>query len=292
MILIAGPTAVGKTDLAIRLAEHFSTEIISADARQVYREMVIGTAQPTTEQLSRVRHHFVASRSIQDEYNAADFGDDALKTAEALFRSHDYVVVCGGSGLYIKAMLEGFDEMPEIEPGIREGIVSNYESKGLTWLQDEVKKRDPEYFTVVDQKNPHRLTRALELFLSTGKKMSELRKNSRRELPFKVSKIGLTLPTEVLYARINQRVDEMMLAGLVDEVRQLLPFKHLNALNTVGYTELFGYLEGQYDLEEAVRLLKQNTRHYAKRQMTWFRKDKEINWIQPDQWNELLNLVK
>jgi tRNA dimethylallyltransferase len=291
LIVIAGPTAVGKTDVAIRLAQHLHTEIVSADARQVYQELGIGVAKPAPDQLTQVKHHFISSHSISDNYNAADYGEEALSVIKKLFETHDYVILCGGSGLYIKAILEGFDDVPEVDKSVRNSITEEYNQKGLTWLQDQVKKYDPEYFSVVDQKNPHRLIRSLEISMSTGTKMSDWRKQSKREHDFEVVKIGLTLPPEELYSRIDRRMDSMISEGLFEEAEQLYPNRHLQALQTVGYREIFAFMDHAYDRDEATRLLKRNTRHYAKRQMTWFRKDAEIKWVRPNQWDEIVNLA-
>lgn len=292
LIVIVGPTAVGKTDLSIKLAERLQTEIISADARQVYKEMMIGTARPTEEQLSRVPHHFIASHSVHESYDAATFGEEALGVIRELFSKHDRVVMCGGSGLYVKAVLEGFDDAPEIPEGVREKIIALYKENGLSWLQDRVREQDPEYFQIVDQKNPHRLMRALEIVTATGRKMHEWRRNSKRQLDFEVVKIGLTLPAEVLYDRIDRRMDQMIAEGLFQEAESLYELRTLQALQTVGYREIFDFLNGAYDREEAIRLLKRNTRHYAKRQMTWFKKGQEIKWFEPNQWNEIVNVVE
>lgn len=291
LIVIAGPTAVGKTDLAIRLAQHLHTEIISADARQLYKELGIGVAKPSNDQLRLVPHHFISSHSIHDQYNAADYGEDALVVIKKLFETHDQVILCGGSGLYIKALLEGFDDAPEIDKNIREAIVAEFNEKGLAWLQGEVKEHDPEYFEIVDQKNPHRLIRSLEITRATGKKMSDWRKQSKRELDFNVVKIGITLPITILYDRIDKRMDQMIADGLFDEAKELYKFKDLQALQTVGYREIFAFMDHAYDRNEAIRLLKRNTRHYAKRQLTWFRKDPGFIWLRPDQWNEIVNVV-
>ncbi len=291
LILIAGPTAVGKTDLALRLAQKLGTEIVSADARQVYREMVIGTAPPSKLQLDTVRHHFIGSHSIHHPLNAAQYGDLALAVIRELFLTHNYVVMTGGSGLYIKAVLEGFDDMPPVKAGIREGLLEKYAQRGLDWLQQELKSADPTYYEVVDIRNPHRLIRALEVIISTGTPFSQWRKKSTRALDFGVVKIGLTLPMEELYARIDQRMDNMIEMGLFEEAKSLYPHRALQALQTVGYREIFDFFEGKYDRDEAVRLLKRNSRHYAKRQMTWFRRDTAFIWKQPDDWDEIVNLV-
>ena len=298
LIVIAGPTAVGKTGIAIQLAQHLQTEIVSADARQVYKELEIGTAKPTADQLASVPHHFISSHSIHQDYNAAAYGEEALATIRKLFETHDRVILCGGSGLYIKAVLEGFDEAPEVDKKVRAGIVEEFTEKGLAWLQEEVKKHDPDYYEGVDQKNPHRLMRSLELARATGTRMSDWRKQSKRELDFDVIKIGLVLPMDELNVRIDSRMDQMIAEGLFEEAERLYVHKDLQALQTVGYREIFAYMDHSYDRDEAIRLLKRNTRHYAKRQMTWFRRDLEFTWLRPplgvgsaDQWNEIINLA-
>jgi tRNA dimethylallyltransferase len=283
LIVLVGPTAVGKTAAAITLAEQWNTEIISADSRQIYREMEIGTAKPTAEELSRIRHHFVNFKSIEENYNAGQFGRDAMELINQLFEERDVLILCGGSGLYIKALLEGFDEMPEIHEDLRKEIIEKYTQKGLAWLKGEVEKIDPDYFALVDVRNPQRLMRALELNLSSGQPMHILRKKKKIELPFQVTKIGLELPREELYQRIDLRMDQMIERGLFEEATRFYPQRHLNALQTVGYQEIFGHLEKKYDREEAIRLLKRNSRHYAKRQMTWFKKDQEIRWMRPEE---------
>jgi tRNA dimethylallyltransferase len=292
LIVIAGPTAVGKTDIAIRLAQHFNTEVVSADARQVYKELGVGVAKPDARQLALVPHHFISSHSIHGNLNAASYGGEALSVIGKLFRQHDYVILCGGSGLYIKAVLEGFDDVPEIDKSVRDSVINDYNQKGLSWLQDEVKQRDPEYFAIVDQKNSHRLIRALEVSIGTGMKMSDMRKKSKRELDFHVVKIGITLPLPELYDRIDRRMDEMIAGGLFEEAKELYQYRELQALQTVGYREVFAFMDHAYDRAEAVRLLKRNTRHYAKRQMTWFRKDEEFVWLKPDQFSEIVNLAE
>lgn len=292
LIVIAGPTAVGKTDVAIKLAQHFNTEVVSADARQIYRELGIGVAKPSDDQLRQVPHHFISSHSIHDDVNAADYGEKALSLIRELFEKHDQVILCGGSGLYIKAVLEGFDDVPEVDKSVRDSITEEYNLKGLAWLQEEVQQRDPDYFAIVDQKNPHRLIRSLELFIGTGKRMSEWRKQSKRELEFAVVKIGLTLPPEILYDRIDKRMDQMIAGGLFEEAREFYKYRDLQALQTVGYREIFAFMDHAYDRAEAIRLLKRNTRHYAKRQLTWFRKDQGFTWLSPDQWDEIVNVAE
>ncbi len=277
--MIVGPTAVGKTSLAIELAKALGTEIISADSRQFYREMTIGTAKPTGDELAVVRHHFIDSHSILQKYDAAQFGEDALMKVYELFEKHDSVIVCGGSGLYVKALLEGFDDIPEVPEEIREMVTEKYKAGGLPWLQQQVQKHDPEYYNVVDQQNPARLSRALEVVLATGSSITSFQKRQKRVLPFKVIKIGLELEREELYKRIDERMDAMIEEGLFKEAEKLYPYREHNALQTVGYQEIFDFMDGKYDREEAIRLLKRNSRRYAKRQLTWFKKDEGITWF-------------
>lgn len=281
--MIVGPTAVGKTALSIELAQKLNTEIISADARQIFTELEIGTAKPSFAQLNEVKHHFINTKSIQEAYDAATFGREALDRINQLFETCNHVILCGGSGLYIKAVLEGFDEMPNVPPAIRESINQQYKINGLGWLQQEVQRLDPDYFHLVDQMNPHRLIRALELSYFSGKPMAYFRQKKKKELPFEVIKIGLELPREELFARIDQRMDDMIEQGLFEEAARFYEHKNLNALQTVGYQEIFDFMDGLYDKEEAIRLLKRNTRRYAKRQITWFKKDREISWLRPDE---------
>jgi tRNA dimethylallyltransferase len=290
LIAIVGPTAVGKTAFSIELAMHLRSEIISADARQIYRELVIGTAKPSPEQLAQVKHHFINIKSIHEAYDAGSYGREALLVINDLFKIHDSLILCGGSGLYVKALLEGFDEMPNVPPEVRESINQEYQTKGLIWLQQEVKRIDPNYFEIVDKKNPHRLIRALELNYFTGKQLAAFRQQRKTEHPFEVVKFGLELPREELFSRIDQRMDAMINQGLFEEAERFYDLKGLNALQTVGYQEIIGFMDGLYDKDEAIRLLKRNSRRYAKRQMTWFKKDKEIKWLNPKVTS--YNLVK
>lgn len=291
VIVIAGPTAVGKTSIAIEVAKHFQTEIISADSRQCFRELNIGVARPSQEELKQVRHHFIASHSIHEKITAAFFEKYALEKATEIFQHHNEVVIVGGTGLYIKAFCEGMDEIPEIPETTRNEVLMQYKEKGLGWLQDEVLKLDPEFYKVGEVKNPQRLMRALEVFKATGKSVLDFRKGSKAQRDFDMVKIALELPKEPLYSNIESRVDKMVEQGLVEEVRSLIPYQHLNALQTVGYKELFDYFNGQMDLSSAIDLIKRNTRQYAKRQLTWFKKDKEYAWVSPD-FEKVLEAIK
>ncbi|MEP7236580.1 MAG: tRNA (adenosine(37)-N6)-dimethylallyltransferase MiaA [Ferruginibacter sp.] len=281
-IVIVGPTAVGKTSIAVKTALHFKTEIISADSRQCFKELNIGVAKPSAEELQQVKHHFISSHSIKDEMNAAIYEQYALAKIDELFKKHDVVVMVGGTGLYVKTFCNGIDEVPVVDEKIRQKINADFEWEGLEWLQKEVEKNDPLYYAKGEIKNPHRLLRALEVKLSTGKSIIEFQTQQKKYRPFNIIKIGLELPKEQLHKNINGRVDAMMKAGLLDEVKQLVPCKKLNALQTVGYRELFGQLAGDLLLQDAVEIIKINTRQYAKRQMTWFKKDEEVMWCEPD----------
>ncbi len=282
LLILLGPTASGKTDLAISLAQRLGTEIISADSRQFYMELSIGTAKPSPEQLSAVKHHLIGHISVTEKYNISRFEQDVMKLLEKLFKKHDVVVLCGGSGLYIDAVCHGIDEQPEHDPAIRKVLQDHYKSKGISYLQDELLRLDPEYHRQVDLANPQRLIRALEVCLMTGKPYSSYRKGMKKQRPFRIVKIGLDIPRERLIEKINLRAEKMIAGGLVEEARQNIGFRHLNALNTVGYKEIFEFLDGKCSLEEAVEKIKINTRQYAKRQMTWFRKDPGILWVKAE----------
>lgn len=277
--VIAGPTAVGKTSVAIQLAEQLGTSIISADSRQCYQEMSAGTAKPTKEELEAVRHYFINSHSITDDLTAADYEQLATGYLDEIFREHDAAVVCGGTGLYIKALCEGIDVMPPVDKQIEKDISRQYKEQGLSWLQEAVKTEDPAFYEVGEIQNHVRLIRALSFVRSTGESIIKYRTGVKKQRPFRVIKIALELPRNVLYERINRRVDIMMEEGLLEEVRSLYKYRYLKNLQTVGYSELFTYLDGDCTLSEAIDKIKQNTRNYAKRQMTWFRKDKEYHWF-------------
>ncbi|MGG9971654.1 tRNA (adenosine(37)-N6)-dimethylallyltransferase MiaA [Ferruginibacter sp. SUN002] len=278
-IVIVGPTAVGKTAFAIEVAKHFSTQIISADSRQCFKEMNIGVARPFEEELTAVHHYFISSHSIQETVNAGTFEKYALDKVNEIFSTNDIAVMVGGTGLYIKSFCEGIDEIPAVKEEVRQTIITNYNKGGIEWLQEQIEKNDHQYFVKGEILNPQRMMRALEVKLSTGKSIIEFQTRKKQQRDFNIIKIGLEMPRELLYDRINKRVDLMMEKGLLDEVKSLLPYKDLNALQTVGYTELFKYLSGEISLEVAVDAIKQNSRHYAKRQMTWFKKDETIKWV-------------
>ena len=279
LISIVGPTAIGKTALSIKLAQHFNTQIISADSRQFFKEMSIGTAAPTQEDLKVVKHHFINHKSIHDPYNVGAFEKDALQTLESLFKTKDIVIMVGGSGLYVDAVSKGLDDFPDVDKSIRDQLNSDLATKGLLSLQEKLKSLDLTSYHSIAIDNPHRLIRALEICIGTGKPYSSFLNKDKIKRPFKTITIGLMAERDIIYNRINQRVDMMLQAGLLDEARNLYQYRLLNALNTVGYKELFNYFEGNWTLNFAVSEIKKNTRRFAKRQLTWFKKDKSIQWF-------------
>ncbi|PKP04350.1 MAG: tRNA (adenosine(37)-N6)-dimethylallyltransferase MiaA [Bacteroidetes bacterium HGW-Bacteroidetes-9] len=282
LLLIAGPTAVGKTSVAIDVARHFGCEIISADSRQFYSELKIGTATPTAEQQNYVKHHFVGNLSLTDNYNVSRFENEVLALLSELFAKNKFVVMVGGSGLYIKAVCDGIDDLPDVDDELRNSLHQQLEKEGIASIRAQLQKLDPAYYSKVDLANPNRIIRALEVCLATGKPYSAMRKQSRAQRNFRIIKIGLNLPRKELHERINQRVEAMMKEGLLDEARSFYPQRELNALNTVGYKELFDHFDGKYSLEDAIEKIKTNTRRYARRQITWFKKEADIFWCQPD----------
>ncbi len=292
LIVITGPTAVGKTDLCLKLAKIFNTEIISSDSRQFFKEMILGTAKPSQSELDAVKHHLINSHSIHETYDVKAFEKEVLEILAKLFTEKDVVIMTGGSGLYIDAICNGFDDIPEIATDIRNDIIRDYQHKGLQYLQEKVKTIDPEYFEQVDQNNPQRLMRAIEVYEGTGMPFSSFRMKKKVQRSFKIIKIGLDRNREELYQRIDDRMELMIGAGLFEEAKMLYPFKHLNALQTVGYSEIFKYLDGDYDKEEAIRLLKRNSRRYAKRQLTWFRRDNTIQWFHPDDFEKIEDFIR
>ncbi|MBQ7438613.1 MAG: tRNA (adenosine(37)-N6)-dimethylallyltransferase MiaA [Paludibacteraceae bacterium] len=292
LLLILGPTGVGKTELSLRVAEHYGCPILNCDSRQIYRSIPIGTAAPTEEEQARVKHYFVATRDLDQDYNAGQYERDAIALMEELFRTCDTLVMTGGSMLYADAVCNGLDDLPAVPETIRRQVKQAYETQGLAWLQSEVQRLDPDYWNEVDQQNPARLTHCVELCLTTGKPYSSLRTATTKIRPFRILKIGLERPREELYDRINRRVEQMIADGLVDEARKVYHLRHLNSLQTVGYRELFACFDGEYDLARAIELIQQNTRHYAKRQMTWFRRDKTIHWLNADiDYEENIHLI-
>jgi tRNA dimethylallyltransferase len=291
LIVVTGPTAIGKTGLAISLAKQLGTEIINADSRQIYREMVIGTAVPTKAQQADIRHHFINHKSIQEYYNASLFEREAIELLDKLFRHHDMVILTGGSGMYIDAVCNGIDDLPTIDPAVREKVRQEYHTEGLEGICTRLMKADPDYFQKVDVNNPQRLMKALEVIEMTGKPYSSYLTGKSKSRSFRTIKIGLDMPRPKLHENINKRVDAMMSDGLLEEVRLLYPFRHLNALNTVGYKELFDYLDSKWTLNEAIEKIKGHTRQYARRQLTWFRKDKEIRWFHPDEYDQMMDFI-
>lgn len=292
LIVVAGPTAVGKTKVAVVLANALDTEIISADSRQIFREMNIGTAKPSDRELREARHHFVGTHSISEPYSAAAYGEEALALIEELSGEYECMILCGGSGLYIKAVCEGFDEIPAIDPEIRASLNRRYAEGGLPWLQQQMRDLDPDYFASMEQQNPQRIIRALEVKLGTGLSMAAFRGKPKASRPFSVIKVGLELDRAALYKAVDLRVDRMVEAGLFEEAARLYPYRDLNALHTVGYQEIFDYMEGKYDRDETIRLLKQHSRQYAKRQLTWFKRDPGFTWFAPDEQEKILAFVK
>jgi len=291
LIVVIGPTAVGKTALSIKLAQAFKTEIISADSRQFFKEMHIGVARPSEKELAAAKHHFIAHLSIHDNYSAGRFEEEALEKIRQLHANHEVVIMTGGSGLYVQAVTHGLDN-PPASPEIREQLNIEFEEKGLEYLQEKLQNLDPEIYKTIDLYNHQRIIRALEVCLVSGKPYSYFLNHSAKERPFKTILIGLNLPREQLYQRINDRVDEMAKLGLVEEAKSLYPQKHLNALQTVGYKELFTAFDGQMSEEEAIEKIKQNTRNFAKRQLTWFKKYAAATYFEPNNWNEIYDYIQ
>lgn len=291
LIVLIGPTGVGKTEISLSIAEHFQTSIVSADSRQLYADLKIGTAAPTPYQLTRVPHYFVGTLQLTDYYSAAQYEVDVLKQLDTLFRTHEVVILTGGSMMYVDAICKGIDDIPTVDNETRELMLHRYEEEGLETLCSELKLLDPEYYQKVDLKNHKRVIHALEICYMTGKTFTSFRKSSRKKRPFRIIKIGLTRDREELYDRINRRVDIMMREGLLEEARRVYPFKHLNSLNTVGYKELFLYLDGKATLDFAVEKIKQNSRIYSRKQMTWFKRDTEITWFHPDQQEQIMQYI-
>lgn len=291
LIVILGPTGVGKTDISLRLAEKFECPIVSSDSRQFYRELKIGTAAPTDEELAKAKHYFIGTRSIFDKYNAGQYEIDAINLLDELFQKHKVVLLVGGSMMYIDAVCKGFDDIPSVSAEIRAFWQKEYAEKGLEFIQNELKRLDEKHYHEVDLKNHKRVLHALEVCTMTGKPYSDFRTGKQKKRNFDILKIGLNRPRPELYERINLRVDKMVKDGLIEEARQFYPHKHLNSLNTVGYKELFAYWDGEYDLEFAINLIKRDSRRYAKRQLTWFNRDKEINWFHPDNEDLIVEFI-
>ncbi|KXB84842.1 tRNA dimethylallyltransferase [Prevotella sp. DNF00663] len=293
LIVILGPTGVGKTALCIDFAKHFASPIVNADSRQIFAEMPIGTAAPTLEQQNIVKHYFVGNHKITDYYSAAMYEHDVLQLLPTIFTpDHSKVILTGGSMMYIDAVCKGIDDIPTVTPEIREQVMSIYQQHGLDYLVDMLQQLDPEHWAIVDKQNPRRVIHAIEICMMTGKTYSSFRTNTHKKRPFNIIKIGLNRERDILYQRINERVLQMMEQGLLEEVKSLLPYRHLNALNTVGYKELFNYLDGNITLEEAVRQIQSNTRRYMRKQLTWFKRDCEITWFSPDNIKEIINYIE
>ncbi len=291
LIVITGPTAVGKTALCLDIAKHFDIPIINADSRQIFRELKIGTARPTEEQMQEVKHYFVGILGLEDYYSASLFEQQVLELLDQQFQTHDYALMAGGSMMYIDAVCDGIDDIPTIDDATRDLMKKRLAEEGLEKLCEELKIIDPDYYDIVDRQNPRRVVHALEICTMTGKPYTSFRKREKRERPFRIIKIGLNRPREELYERINRRVDQMMAEGLLDEVQSLYPRRSLNALNTVGYKELFDYIDGRWPLEEAVERIKGNTRRYARKQLTWYKKDEQIRWFHPDDKETIINYI-
>lgn len=291
LVVITGPTGVGKSDTAVWLARELNAEIISADSRQLYRDIPIGTAAPTAEQMAEVKHHFVGTLSLEEYYSAAQFEDNVMQLLPQLFARSPYVVMCGGSMMYVDAVCKGIDNIPTISDEIRHEVVERFERDGAEAMREELRRLDPVYYNQVDLKNHKRVIHAVEICLQAGRPYSELRTNSVKQRPFRIVKIGLNLPREQLFDRINHRVEKMIEAGLVDEARRFYPQRHLNSLNTVGYKELFAWMDGTMDYDTAVARIQKNTRVYAKKQLTWYAKDTDMHWFAPSDHQEILKLV-
>ena len=287
LIVLIGPTGVGKTELSLSLAEHYHSPIISADSRQLYADLKIGTAAPTKKQLRRVPHYFVGTLKLTDYYSAAQYESEAIKLMEQLFQKHDVIVLTGGSMMYIDAVCKGIDDIPTVDRDTREMMMEKYRTQGLEELCKELRLLDPAYYRIVDLKNPKRVIHALEICYMTGKTYTSFRTNTQKQRPFNIIKIGLTRPREELYERINRRVDQMMTDGLLEEAEKVYPYRELNSLNTVGYKELFNYLDGTWELPFAIEKIKQNSRIYSRKQLTWFKRDTEIAWFHPSQEDEI-----
>ena len=291
LIVITGPTAVGKTACCLEIARHFGIPVINADSRQIYKELRIGTARPTEAEMQQVKHYFVGTLGLDDYYSASLYEQQVLQLLEEQFKTHDYALLAGGSMMYIDAVCDGIDDIPTVDDQTRETLKARLASEGLEKLVEELKQLDPEYYEIVDRQNPRRVVHGLEICLMTGKTYTSFRKKEKKQRPFQIIKIGLNRPREELYERINQRVDHMMAEGLLDEAKAMYPKRQLNALNTVGYKELFDYLDGRWSLEEAVERIKGNTRRYARKQLTWYKKDEHIKWFNPNEIKTIIDYI-
>ena len=292
LIVLLGPTGVGKTNASLSISKHFDAPIVSADSRQFFREMRIGTAAPTAQELAAAKHHLVGHKSIAQRYSCGMFETEALNVLESIYQSHNVAMLVGGSMLYIDAVCNGIDDFPTPDPELRKSLENQLKTEGIESLRAQLKLLDPEHYDIVDLRNSQRVLKAIEVCLQTGKTYSSFRTNPQKERPFKTIKIGLNLPREILYERINARVDQMIEEGLVDEAKSLYPHRHHNALKTVGYREIFDYIDGKISLEKAIELIKRNSRHYAKRQLTWWARDKEIEWFRPDEIDGIISYIE
>lgn len=292
LIVSIGPTGIGKTDLSLNIAEHYNTEIISADSRQLYADLKIGTAAPTPEQLARVKHHFVGTLQLTDYYSAAQYEAEVMKKLDELFKRHNVIVLTGGSMMYVDAVCKGIDDIPTVDEETRKTLMQHYENVGLERLCAELKILDPEYYDIVDKKNPKRVIHALEICYMTGQTYTSFRTSQTKERPFNIIKVGLRREREELYARINKRVDIMMEDGLLEEAKSVYQYKDLNSLNTVGYKEMFKYLDGEWELPFAIEKIKQNSRIYSRKQVTWFKRDTDITWFHPDDTDNIMSFIE
>jgi tRNA dimethylallyltransferase len=292
LIVLIGPTGIGKTDLSLNIAEHYNTEIISADSRQLYADLKIGTAAPTPEQLARVKHHFVGTLQLTDYYSAAQYEAEVMKKLDELFKRHNVIVLTGGSMMYVDAVCKGIDDIPTVDEETRKTLMQHYENVGLERLCAELKILDPEYYDIVDKKNPKRVIHALEICYMTGQTYTSFRTSQTKERPFNIIKVGLRREREELYARINKRVDIMMEDGLLEEAKSVYQYKNLNSLNTVGYKEMFKYLDGEWELPFAIEKIKQNSRIYSRKQVTWFKRDTDITWFHPDDTDNIMSFIE
>ena len=292
LIVLIGPTGIGKTDLSLNIAEHYNTEIISADSRQLYADLKIGTAAPTPEQLARVKHHFVGTLQLTDYYSAAQYEAEVMKKLDELFKKHSVIVLTGGSMMYVDAVCKGIDDIPTVDEETRKTLMQHYENVGLERLCAELKILDPEYYDIVDKKNPKRVIHALEICYMTGQTYTSFRTSQTKERPFNIIKVGLRREREELYARINKRVDIMMEDGLLEEAKSVYQYKDLNSLNTVGYKEMFKYLDGEWELPFAIEKIKQNSRIYSRKQVTWFKRDNDITWFHPDDTDNIMSFIE
>lgn len=292
LIVLIGPTGVGKTDLSIRIAEKYNSPIISADSRQLYSELKIGTAAPSEEYLKKIKHYFVGTLKLTDYYSAAQYESDVMELLDALFKNHDTILLTGGSMMYIDAICKGIDDIPTVDSETRRMMMEKYENEGLERLCSELKLLDPKYYSIVDLKNPKRVIHALEICYMTGKTYTSFRTGNKKQRPFNILKIGLSRDRDELYERINRRVDIMISEGLIDEVKSVYKYKELNSLNTVGYKEIIQYLDGNWTLDYAIDKIKQNSRIYSRKQMTWFKRDNEINWFNPDNEEDIMEFIE